>query len=591
MNSLRINSVNNNMVFEGIKRPVKTITSFAKYNPIVPVTMFGGIISTGILYKSKNDKIKEREQALRYNEKESSDLKEDMINRIMNLKKKLEAGEDIAHEGTVKHLVPKEIEERRLPDFSEANLDNNFYDDFGDDFNNMNHTQIKLKDFKKEAAIIKNKQLKKIAETICKKEELDHALLNYIRDIDAGLSNITDKKILKHLNAELKRLSGIDYDTNDYCKPEIGQGDYFFSLSRIAEIVDVYNTMTEKYSRYKSAELMGEDLYMEKNRSASYIKNFREYDPRNFENFMKALAAENGEKHYLVKDFENSQKTEALELLSNKKEMLDYMYEKYYVRKLNNQSAKKLCREINRSYGVKILLSDKTYDIQRALRVIEEELENWTKISDGKVKLPNIIDLNICDSSYLSSSAYTDIRGNIHHNGAKIYSPRIIRHEIMHINEPSIFRRFTSDPKLAKLIRSIIVSKNTIVNGRSKEVLDWDNCKYREEFLKAGINPNHVEYAYTNRNEFLSVAAEGDFNEYSSEFRKILIKIGMPEYVLNLPINDINVKVNVNRVKKILKKHPNAKYDKLVELIEKAKAREVSPQEKLLNAIFGKTYK
>ena len=161
----------------------------------------------------------------------------------------------------------------------------------------------------------------------------------------------------------------------------------------------------------------------------------------------------------------------------------------------------------------------------------------------------------------------------------------------MHLNEPSIFAKYTSDIELAKLIRSVIPSKKIRVDGIEKVVLDWENCKYREEFLKAGINPEHIEYAYTNRNEFLAVAAEGDLSQYSPEFRNVLIKIGMPEYVFDLPIDDMRTEINVERVKNILKKHPKANYDKLVKYIEEERAKELSPQDKLLNAIFGKNRK
>ena len=599
MNSLKINSIYGNMAFKGIKninKPVKkVITNAAKSNPIVPAAILSGFVGAGIIYKSINNETNERitlrEQAKRYNEKESSDSQEDFINRIIKLNEEVQArqdaGEDITHEDILKHLRTEEMEERRLPDFREIDLNHDFFDEL----NNVNHNQIELKNFKEEASVIKNKQIKKIAETICKKQQLDQALLIYMRDIDAGLDNITDTKILKYLKAELKRLADIDYDTDNYEKIETGQGDYFFSLGMISNIVDVYNTITGKYSRYKSADLVGEDLYLDMSRPAYFIKNFREYSPKNFKNFVNTLFEESDKKHYLIKDFENSKKTEALELLSNKEEILDYMYEKYYVRKLDDSSVRKLCREISRTYGVRILLSDKTYDIRKSLRVIKKELEAWTKVSGGKAKLPRILDSNSCDISYESSSAYTDIRGNLHYNGAKIYSPKILRHEIMHLNEGSIFAKYSSNPELVKIIRSIIASKKEIVDGREKEVLDYDKCKYREEFLKAGINPEHIEYAYTNKNEFLAVAAEGDLSQYSPEFKEILIKIGMPKYVFNLPLGDVGVETNVNRIKRILKKHPDAKYDELVELIEEEKTHELSPREKLLLAIFGKKFK
>ena len=91
MNSLKINSIYGNMAFKGVKninKPVKkVITTAAKNNFLVPATMLSGIVGSGITYKSISNETKERttqkEQAKRYNEKESSDSQEDFTNRII----------------------------------------------------------------------------------------------------------------------------------------------------------------------------------------------------------------------------------------------------------------------------------------------------------------------------------------------------------------------------------------------------------------------------------------------------------------------------------------------------------------------------
>ena len=590
---ISVNSISsNNITFRSAgKLAQKIINKKTKTISYAPAIVSGSIV-TGFALQANFNPIKLREQAKRYNEKEPSDyenFRDDLINRIMETNKKIHEKEKSEEELKPEdYKIPDsaEMEKHRLPDFSELNLDENLYDDFI----NMDHTPVILANFKKEAAIIKNKQLKTITETICRKKQLNRSLLNYIRDIDAGLYNITDAKILKHVKAELKKLADINYDTEHYDKPETGEWDFFFALDSVAAIVDTYNTMKGRYSRYKTGEIFTKDVFMEKSKPAAYVQNFRQYAPENYNSFIKALYTEGVNKHFLVTDFESTQKTEALETLSKKKELLDYIYDKYYVCKIKNAKTKRLCREISAKYGTHVLLSNKTKNINNALTIIRDEFENWTKASEGKAKLPAILDMNVCDNSYVDSSAYTDIRGNIHYKGARLNTPAILRHEIMHLNEPSLFGKYSADTELAKLIRSIIASKKVDINGTEKEVLDWENCKYKEEFLKAGISTEHIEYAYTNRNEFLAVAAEGDLSQYSPEFKEILMKIGMPEFVFNLSIDDITVEENVERVKDILEEHPNANYDQLVKYVEEKKAQELSPREKLLNAIFGKIF-
>ena len=520
-----------------------------------------------------------RKESNQYNEKESQRTsREDMMKKIAEWDAAYKT--EKAAENGEEYEAPtwEEIQQRRLPDFTERE---DFYDDLMDRLNQIDYSVIDISDFNKSASVINNKHLKTIAETICKNNQLSKSLMDYIRDIDAGLENITDKKLAKYLRDELKKLSQAEYEPDRYDGGDYNESNFFRALGDIGQLVDVYNTLNGNYSRYQSIELLGADIYSEASRPASYMKHERMFA------FLMSLDG-NVEKTPRIKDFESMQKTEALEQLSNKTEMLDYMYEKFYISKVEDPKVRKLCRDINRKYGVRVLLSAQTRNIQKALKVIQNELESWTQLSEGKARLPIILDLNSCDIAYREAAAYTDIRGNIHNNGAKIHSSRIIRHEIMHLNEPNLSATYSSSKDYAEFIRSIIPSKTIEKGGIKKEVLDWENCKFREEFLKAGIEPEHVEYAYTNRNEFLSVAAEGDLTQYSPEFRQVLIKIGMPEYVFDLPLNDFKTECNVDRVKAILKEHPDAKFDELVKYIEEKRKEVERNAAALFDHLFGK---
>ena len=122
-----------------------------------------------------------------------------------------------------------------------------------------------------------------------------------------------------------------------------------------------------------------------------------------------------------------------------------------------------------------------------------------------------------------------------------------------------------------------------------RAVRDHANCKYREELLKAGIAPDHIRYAYTNRAEFIAVAAEGDMSKYSPEFKNDLIKLGMPEFAFNLKTINPTIIRCTDIMEVVSKKFPEIKdFNKLVLYATQEDALRKARAEKLLNALFGK---
>jgi hypothetical protein len=112
-------------------------------------------------------------------------------------------------------------------------------------------------------------------------------------------------------------------------------------------------------------------------------------------------------------------------------------------------------------------------------------------------------------------------------------------------------------------------SKTVVINGKEEVVQDFENCKYREEFLKAGVFPSDIKYAYTNKKEFIAVASQGDMREYSDEFKNVLVKMGLPEFALKLPQTNNEIISNVNQVKRVMKEHPECKdYDSILRYCE-----------------------
>ena len=58
--------------------------------------------------------------------------------------------------------------------------------------------------------------------------------------------------------------------------------------------------------------------------------------------------------------------------------------------------------------------------------------------------------------------------------------------------------------------------------------------EYYEELENAGLPYSIICYAHNNPQEYIAVASEGDMSKYSDEFKKVLVKLGMPEWEFNL---------------------------------------------------------
>ena len=97
---------------------------------------------------------------------------------------------------------------------------------------------------------------------------------------------------------------------------------------------------------------------------------------------------------------------------------------------------------------------------------------------------------------------------------------------------------------------------------------EFKNSKYLNEFLKAGISPRHIGYAYNNTAEFIAVASEGDMSRYSPEFKKMLIDFGMPEWELNMKCLNKNRMKDAEIYERITKDHGEVSYDEYLRLYD-----------------------
>lgn len=203
-------------------------------------------------------------------------------------------------------------------------------------------------------------------------------------------------------------------------------------------------------------------------------------------------------------------------------EMANYLYKNYFLTKMENCELKDMCIEINKKFGTKTFVDIQTTPY--TLKKLQNELKNWVEASNGKGELPNIFDFSQAKKEFVKNGeiytvAYSRRKDySINMPAEHFYDKDTIRHEMMHLNDTEF------------------VHKKGSING-----IDFDsikeNKKYQEELKVAGIEGYQLEkYAYKDKGEFVAVASTGDHREYSKEFKDVLIKLGMPEWVFKLKL-------------------------------------------------------
>lgn len=243
-----------------------------------------------------------------------------------------------------------------------------------------------------------------------------------------------------------------------------------------------------------------------------------------------------------AKDLEESMKQESLVAflgdesvkndlykgLEHTKEFDDFLYNEYYLKRAPiGYMADRPLKAINEFYGTKVFVPAKTTD--EVTDDILREFHAWNKASEGKVNWEKTLSFDDYDpymytalngggcGGYASPKNFIRIKGNY----TKIREDfPVMRHERLHRQDPMpSFGKFGENGKYDFTEKSNILKEKT-----------W----YRDEFRKAGIPEYHIDYAYTNRKEFIAVAAEGNPEAYSEEFKQVLIDLGMPEWFFSI---------------------------------------------------------
>lgn len=457
-----------------------------------------------------------------------------------------------------------------LPNFAEA----------GRRLYNMgNEANFNINNADKVLNIVNNGYLKKILSGIIPKSEyyLPQNAIDFITTFDKSLENVTDKKLINYITKELKEIVNKDFAGQN----EVACG---VKLAELSNITDAYNTLKGNYSRLSVPDFWDfTEIRLDPSLPKGYLDELKNAE-RRLDLFNSELSTymKNPKKRnfsYPIKDFVNIQKFDPLANFTSSKnsKIENYIYEKYYLKSKAIPSAqRKILKDIFNNYGVKVVISDTKQSSLGFLKMVQNELNIWKTYSKGTAKFPPVLIATPINEYFANrkAMAYVNAYGSLFINPKFDFGTlnTTLRHEIMHLNEQkaSFLSDCTSDKDIAKIVNSIIKSRTFDTIKGKKTVLDFDNCKYREEFLKAGISPYFIRYAYTNKSELLAVISEGDLSKCTDEFKNKLVKIGLPDYVLDMPrVRNMETEYNVIMVQEIMKEHPKAKtYDGIMKYYE-----------------------
>ncbi len=232
-------------------------------------------------------------------------------------------------------------------------------------------------------------------------------------------------------------------------------------------------------------------------------------------------------------EFENIENLSSLKRFisrySDDKEMINYLYDNYYLKNIDNKDFVDYLRKIDKEFGIK-LFADKPLRKSSQL-YIYEELNNFKKASMCKEKFPPLIDITDFDpmvniahangicvkSKWLEQTQY-GARVAVQESFMKKYQG--LRHELIH----------WFDKKL----------------GITK--LSEGKAKIKPDEIKEMCNANvqNLSYAYNCDNDFKAVWGQGSMSKYSDKIKQKMIKKGIPEWITTL--DDVSLKKYLDEI-------------------------------------------
>lgn len=458
----------------------------------------------------------------------------------------------------------------------------------------------KVDEMKMSASDVQDKQLKSLLKRNIKKINDPQMRIEFIQQMKTWLPNLSevkDRYILGKIHGETAQIvewlntQGVIVDFSDYSK-----------LSTYVDMDKEFHGEESQFSYGNATEYLS---YMEKEYPddakvfKDLVANYQTMPEKKFEKYFKThsipsismLDIKNYIKDKKIQTLKNYMRKNLESDFSNHskkaKDNIKRLYKEKYLTLLP-QATRERCEKIYDSFGVKMFLADE--NDTESLDFIYNELMEWQKASKGKAILPPTIDLSVIKQDYIdkvfkSGGYHESPTHNISVNARYLSNIKYaLRHEIAHANDSKITQKdgiitiYNKDYSIEDInIDEIIVHKmvqatdgngNPVFNSDGTPLMvkakaddgtfdpDLDRCKYVEEFKNAGIPDWHIPYAYTNKAEFLAVASEGDYSKYSKEFKELLVKLGLPDWMFKMnEKNSVGINANLYTNEKFSNKY------------------------------------
>lgn len=401
---------------------------------------------------------------------------------------------------------------------------------------------------KKSSCLFKsNKQAETIAKSMT---ALTQKNLNNLDNevVKKGLQDAFDFFSAKRGKSSQLRLTQIDdiiqkytQCSDDVLKKELEDGFKWLSegnkktrgrtLDLLENSLDAFNSAEDLYSPLYNADanigfsfvnkvLVSFAKFCSKVKKLGVNEKLKYLNPKEVEyskprQLYRAMKRENKHLNTDLIDFKNFAKFSPLEQFvlkykDKQPELVEYLYKKSYLSKLQQPELKEFCERINKRFGIKTF--DYTlYDFnKKSAYKIEKELEMFHKALKPNDKLIDILEISDFDFKYKLKS---NIAG-YYSKGEKLISmptwkqDSTFRHELTH----------AIDKKLLKFFSKTTLSEQ----------------KLEEDLIKGLAPEGSINYAKTKLCETKAVLGEFYTPKYSRETKDFMVKNGLPKEILKL---------------------------------------------------------